>query len=605
MKGKVKKSPNSNENCLSRILCSVTRPLSQSPAMSVVIILCSMAPAVFSLVIALWYPWLILAGIAEGTVLALAAAWIVALCPDKARRWVRLALTIPAAFWAMVECIHIGILKSPFSPQSALLIVNTNAREAAGFFTQFYSLKAIIYSLVMLAIAVVLSIWSFRSRWRINRCRPLVSLVIILTAGAGLASFIDILTLCRVRNIEQRIKWEVVDPGIPTLSRLDRANYAPPFPKFYHIYKVLEFDRHDIDEFLSRQDILFRQPASSAADDDLQIIVVVGESFIKSHTPLYGYHLPTTPRMMAERDSGNLVTFSDVITTANFTTISLRNLFSLNTLNGSGPAKGKWTKAAYFPAVMKRAGFRVDFFTNQFIPHQSDDLSRIFFSDLDLDSVYTRYNDWRHDDDLIFISKALKAGNDSRPGPRLTIYHLNGQHFPPSWHYPPEKEYEIFTAADIPANRPWLDESKRTIVAQYANATHYNDRVIGTIMDAFRGRNAVMIYFSDHGEEMYDTAPFGNRNAQHPDDPQWMHRQFDIPFIIWMSPEYQRRNPEQTAAIRAASNRRGDLGDLGQSVLWLGKVKSPFAAPQNAIVAPEYQQPAQRVTAMCYQYPQK
>ena len=36
-------------------------------------------------------------------------------------------------------------------------------------------------------------------------------------------------------------------------------------------------------------------------DDSLNIIFVVGESYIKSHAGIYGYPLPTTPNMVNEQ----------------------------------------------------------------------------------------------------------------------------------------------------------------------------------------------------------------------------------------------------------------------------------------------------------------
>lgn len=55
-----------------------------------------------------------------------------------------------------------------------------------------------------------------------------------------------------------------------------------------------------------------RQPASSTEQDSLNVILVIGESYNKYHSPLYGYYLNTTPVLCSQQQNGNLFVFKDV-----------------------------------------------------------------------------------------------------------------------------------------------------------------------------------------------------------------------------------------------------------------------------------------------------
>ena len=53
-------------------------------------------------------------------------------------------------------------------------------------------------------------------------------------------------------------------------------------------------------------------------------------------------------------------------------------------------------------------------------------------------------------------------------------------------------------------NRPELNNAQRNDVAHYLNATLYNDMVVDSIIRMFDNRNAVVMYLSDHGEEVHN-----------------------------------------------------------------------------------------------------
>lgn len=107
----------------------------------------------------------------------------------------------------------------------------------------------------------------------------------------------------------------------------------------YSAYNSYSKDKLSSHRFLTDMVSYDKSPIKNINNDSLNIVFVIGESFIKSHAQIYGYPLPTTPYLQKEYDSGNLYVFQDLISLFSKTTPSLQNAFCLNVLNGGG---AKW-----------------------------------------------------------------------------------------------------------------------------------------------------------------------------------------------------------------------------------------------------------------------
>lgn len=67
---------------------------------------------------------------------------------------------------------------------------------------------------------------------------------------------------------------------------------------------------HEAMESIAIDSCTFRSP---------ETVLILGESYNKHHAALYGYPLPTTPRLSQEEAAGRLYPFTDVVSPANFT----------------------------------------------------------------------------------------------------------------------------------------------------------------------------------------------------------------------------------------------------------------------------------------------
>ena len=130
-----------------------------------------------------------------------------------------------------------------------------------------------------------------------------------------------------------------------------------------------------------------------------------------------------------------------------------------------------------------------------------------------------------------------------------------------------------------------MNDSRRQTIAEYDNATLYNDYVFESIVKQYENKNAVVIYFSDHGEEIYDYRDVLGRVG--PDESmigEFKASMFDVPFMIWMSDEFISQNPETVERIKAASALRGSTDCVGHTILGLAGFKSaPYKAEYDIL----------------------
>ncbi len=310
------------------------------------------------------------------------------------------------------------------------------------------------------------------------------------------------------------------------------------------------------------------------------IVLIIGESYSKYHSSLYGYRLPTNPRLEVRRDRGELEVFTDVVSPYNNTVDAVRGILSFH----SSDRLGYWTDRPLFPAVFKAAGYRTSIYDNQTPERVNDNniwdlpFAALFFDEEVGPQLFSHVNAHRHPFDMQLLDNY--AEDEHLEGPELCLFHLLGQHSIYRERYP--KEFEYFTADSIA--RPDLSRGQRQIVAEYANATRYNDAVVDAILKLYEDKEAVVVYLSDHGEEIYDYRSFFMRSHQPQITPQIARYQFGIPFMIWMSDSYRERHRDIVGRIRRAADRPYMSDDLPHLLLDLAGIRVSWYDPSRSVI---------------------
>lgn len=480
------------------------------------------------------------------------------------------------------------------NPSYVLILGETNTEEASGFLSTFlFSKNGAITTLILLTVCVVCFVAEKYKRIILNYThkRMFEGSICILAIPFlinGLYSMSKIATIFSVQSLKQLDDWggqtmgsqpEIADVYTNLLYSL----YAPRVAQ-KECHRAIQLTQNLKDNV-------------QLTNDSLNVVLIIGESYIKYHSPLYGYYLNTTPNMLRESKSKHLFAFDNISTPYNSTSLTIKNLLSCNSIGENE----EWQNSPYFPVIFKKDGYKVYFWDNQNETHATWDFTlNSFLHNKELSKAsYNKENDktYKYDGGLIqsFLSQHFPTTQNN-----FTILHLWGQHVVAKTRYPHTAQFNHFTRDSITVKKPWLTSTMRQAIAEYDNATYYNDALIGQVINHYRKTDAVIVYLSDHGEETYDWRPGIGRNAR-PMCANVLKYQFDIPFVVWCSDKYQARHPRIMQAIKASLHKPMSSDIICNMLFHLAGMKTEYYRPSLDILSKKYRCP-KRIVLDKYNY---
>ncbi len=97
-------------------------------------------------------------------------------------------------------------------------------------------------------------------------------------------------------------------------------------------------------------------------DSTTDFVLIIGESFNRHMSNLYDGRWDTNPLLIERKKQGRLFLFDDVTATSNGTSVVFQYLLSMN----SRRDKNAWYEGPMLPLIMRRCGWNVIFYGNQF-----------------------------------------------------------------------------------------------------------------------------------------------------------------------------------------------------------------------------------------------
>ena len=260
------------------------------------------------------------------------------------------------------------------------------------------------------------------------------------------------------------------------------------------------------------------------------VVFILGESTSRHHMGVYGYPLATTPELGAREADGSLLVFQDVVSPHTYTMAVLRELFTFY----HKAYGGEWYEYGNYFDILRAAGYHTAWISNQESSGLYGNAGRAYADRCD-EKAFTLIRDSendvsRYDEAVLPLLDASLEKNRAKKS--FYTIHLMGTHEDYIRRYPPE--YDVFTAADEAGDK----QEWRKMRAEYDNAVRYNDFIVNEIIKRFENKNAIVIYISDHGEEVYDRWDFRG-HAEH-----GSFYQLEIPMLIWTSDVFRRSYPE-------------------------------------------------------------
>ncbi|MFC3394363.1 phosphoethanolamine transferase CptA [Brenneria rubrifaciens] len=488
----------------------------------------------------------------------------VLLFPDRTRT---IAGVIGVILWASsaTALSYYSIYKQEFSQSVLFVMFESNSAEASEYLSQYFSLKAVGILLAYTLVAFLL--------WK--KLRP----VNLVTKYKAVVSLLILTVLFGVPIYKKMIVGK--QSSEDTLGYLAgrMATTAP----WQFLSSYLEYRQQ-----LTSMKAMLQQNAAlpplanlkdANGDTPRTLVLVIGESTTRSRMSLYGYSRQTTPRLDALRKSDpNLVVFNNVVTSRPYTIEILQQ--ALTFADEQNP--NLYLTKPSLMNLMKQAGYKTFWITNQQTMTKRNTMLTVFSKQTDKQFYLNnqRTQSARQYDDVV-LPPFEEVMADPAPK-KFIVVHLLGTHMNYKYRYP-EAFNKFNDKVGLP---PELNDREVDVYNHYDNAELYNDYIVENLIKMFAKNkpNGFLLYFSDHGEDVYETPPHAvlGRNEAAP-----TRAMYTVPFIVWISPEWQKNHSLNFASY---VDRKYSSAYLIHTWSDLAGLSYDFYKPSKSLVNPNFKE---------------
>lgn len=306
------------------------------------------------------------------------------------------------------------------------------------------------------------------------------------------------------------------------------------------------------------------------------LVLIIGESASRSHHSIYGYDLNTTPKLAAIKDE--ILVFNDVIAPYSTTSESMKMFL---TFKNYSTHTQEWHEYPSLPSIFRKLGYQTYWLSNQeksgFFGGCEDYFSNKCDSSAFVGMLYSGDNLQEKYDEALLpeLSKVM-----NHVGKKLIVLHMMGSHGEYYRRYP--KEFARFTEKNIlKKGRDYLNSAKMKVIAEYDNSILYSDYIVSNIIDTLKKYNNqknMMLYFSDHAEEVYEKRDFSGHSIGF----------VEIPFIIWTNDSMRTELGDKYNAMAQSIDKPIATEHLLDFLLDVSGIQCEFSDSTLNFISPNY-----------------
>lgn len=512
------------------------------------------------------------------------------------RIWVAMAALNTFVFIpvAIVYWGHLLLFRCPLSFLSIQAALQTDAHEVGNFlnaYLNFWFMAGVGLFLLVYA-GFVLVFYRKLPKTALKTLSPRLTSA---ACGLCLLIFAVIVPFQTLRNndygfTEDTSLWEAWPTILESLKNNDFKTERNSFARSHYLLRTaIELRKAWENETESREKAQYASlpvdfGGCALLDDARQrtYILIMGEGASRTHMSLYGYPRPTS--LALDELGDELFVYDRIISMFGITAPSLNAAFTFPDIQ-----EGQRGIASIL-TLHREAGFKTYWLNNNLSEKAGEgaawfNLSADVLVNKNVSTSLTQLSSY--DEEL--LPELEKALRDEAPN-KFIVVHLAGMHPTFEFRYPPEQAvYADDDKTDL-YNADILDENRIEKINTYDNAMIYNNKNVRAIIDlaAAAPGSAYVLYLSDHSQNLGEIAEsFQGYVAT--GGTQYM---YNIPFIVWVSGEYRRLNPEFCARLSMDTHRFGKMDDtLGYSVSELSRISFGRFKPEKSLFSESYVRP--------------
>ncbi|MBV1898146.1 MAG: heptose-I-phosphate ethanolaminephosphotransferase [Cycloclasticus pugetii] len=433
---------------------------------------------------------------------------------------------------SLVSLSYFYIYGQDFSQSVLFIIFESNVSESKEFIESYLD-----YKIILLAITHALTgiyLWRQITPVYLPRLNKLITICIVsLIFGGGFLK--PLIVYGKSWDYSIKSFQDKIEPAAPW-------NMIAGYFKYTKVLDAMNEQLAESTQIPPLSNLVY-------SNNKQTMVLVIGESTNSQRMSLYGYSRHTTPQLDNMRRE--LLTYTDVISPRPSTIEALQQVLTFADQKNPDVYLTKPTLIN----MMRQAGYKSLWITNQQTQTKRNTLLLTFSQQAD-EQVYLNNNRVQNSSQLDDgVLKPFKNALSNSDGPTFIVVHLLGTHRKYNYRYP--ESFKQFTGrAGMP---DWVPDEHAEEYNDYDNAILFNDYVVSSLINILKetSTNSSLVYFSDHGEEVYDTKDdlFCGRNEGKPTPAM-----YTVPFIAWLSPEWKKMHP--TSSIQKTLNHPYQTSDF-------------------------------------------
>lgn len=306
------------------------------------------------------------------------------------------------------------------------------------------------------------------------------------------------------------------------------------------INKIATFLKYEtppnLNEYLTKPDVIVTKETPD------NIICIIGESFSKFHSSIYGYERNTNPKLSKMVVDSMLFVYTDVESPATTTIKSFMSIFS--TFSPQIDNGIKWYENTTLQEVMSLAGYRTVWLSNQspagLVDNVISEYAELCDTTIFVGDKFKGNSKVDFDEEVLVTLKSMNNENIEKS---FIVIHLMGSHPNFKERYP--NDFTVWKSEDY-LNLP---RNQRELTSYYDNSILYNDTVVSSIIEYYENTESIVYYFSDHGMDIFYSSDEYCGHARANDEIS-INMSLKIPYVVYLSEQFQRKFIEESTIIK-------------------------------------------------------
>ena len=296
--------------------------------------------------------------------------------------------------------------------------------------------------------------------------------------------------------------------------------------------------------------------------DSLTVVFILGETARAKNLSVNGYKRNTTPLLQAQT---NVVSMPHIRSQYGFTHSSVPFILT----NSDAQHTERSMQERSFIDLLKTAGYKTAWISNQervptfaYFMQEADTLCHVNAGK----SVYT-FTHWLDEDILPYYYSLLKKASSRS----FFLLHTIGSH----WWYNAHFTQKFARWQPIAQSRVFSSSSSEQLINSYDNTILYSDYFWSKVIEPLKTRNAVVLYLSDHAENLGEEGLFG-----HGQESEALH----YPACwVWFSNTFAKKYPNKVKALQANKLLQPNTGFFFHTLLDAADVQTKLKNSKRSV----------------------